>query len=164
MSTASSANKRYRFGNSGRSQHRHIALDVDHDFYPAAWIELAKRLEHPIRAGGVIGARHYGTAARFLHGRLDLRRIGCDHNRTDRRRVGTAQHMLDHRLSGDLGQRLARQPGSPAYASRNKNPRTSAIAWANPPHLRRLYGLQDARQTGYLCVVPSLCRRGAIQR
>ena len=59
----------------------------------------------------MVGAGHDRAPAGLAHRRLDLGQIGRDHDRADRGRLGPAQHVHDHRLPGDVGERLARQPG-----------------------------------------------------
>src|SRR5262245_3936115 len=89
-------------------QRRQVTLDVDNDADIAA--HRAERLEDAVRARGVIGAGHQGTAAGLLHRRGDGFGIGGDHHRPDRRRLGAAQHMDHHGQAGDIGEWLARKP------------------------------------------------------
>ena len=46
---------------------------------------VPQRLEDPVRAGGVVGARHDRLAAMGLHGRRDLGRVGGDRHPADLR-------------------------------------------------------------------------------
>ena len=94
-----------------RRDGRKIALQIDDDFGLAAGVELAQRLESPVRAGGVVGARHDRFAAMGCHGGCDLRRVGGDGDAADFGGLGPAQHMDDHRQAGDVQQRLAGQAG-----------------------------------------------------
>ncbi len=89
----------------------------------------------------MIGPRHDRTAAGLIHSRGNFGRVGGDHHRADCGLLRAAHDMHDHRLAGDIGERLARQPGR-GHAGGNEDQdighRGSAC----------LYGLQDARQTG----------------
>ena len=121
-------------------------------------------------------ARHHRAAAGLLDAGGDRLRIGRDHDRPDVRRLRAAHHVHDHRLAGDIGQRLAGQPGR-GHAGRdqdeNVGDRPSVVHVAGrgrplrqmPRGLRRLYGLPGARQTGYLCAAavprPIGCRSAA---
>ena len=139
---------------------------IDDDRRAAVRIELAERLENAVGAGGMVGAGHHRASAGLVHHRFDLRRIGRHHHRADGGGFGAPQHMHDHRLAGDVGERFARQAGrGHAGGNDNKNVshRSSEPSSPGSPALARLYGLQDARQTGYFCVA-LLCRCGAIQR
>ena len=85
------------------------------------------------------------------------------------------QHVHDHRLAGDVGERLAGQPGR-GHAGRDEDQdvarpfdaiiRSGRGRFACMPRSRsprcakyrglRLYGLPGARQTGYLCAAVRL--------
>ena len=74
----------------------------------------------------MVGPRHDGAAAGLFHSRGDLGRIGRDHDRADAGGLRAAQHVHDHRLAGDIGERLARQPGR-GHAGRDEDEDVSAI-------------------------------------
>ena len=93
-----------------RGDGREIALQVDDDLRFAGGVELFQRLENPVRAGGVVGARHDRLAAMGLDRGRDLRRVGGNRHSADPGLFPPAQHVDDHRQSGDVHQRLARQP------------------------------------------------------
>src|ERR1700733_7903511 len=103
-----------------RHERRQIALDVDDNLGVPLRIDPAERLETAVGAGGLIVPRPPRPAAGFFHSLHDRGRIGGDHHGTKLGRLRPAQNVHDHRLSGDFGERLARQPGR-GHAGGNEN-------------------------------------------
>ena len=64
--------RRQRGRDIGGADRRQVGLQIDDDLGAAPWVDLAERLEDPVRARGVVGTGHDGAAARFLHRRFDL--------------------------------------------------------------------------------------------
>ena len=59
----------------------------------------------------MVGAGHHGAPAGLLDAGDDRLGIGRDHNRPGLGRLRAPQDVHDHRRAGDVGERLARQPG-----------------------------------------------------
>ena len=120
-----------------------------------------ERLEDTVGTGGVIGAGHHGATAGLLDAGRDCLRIGRDHDRAKLRGLRPPHDVNDHRFARDIGERLAGEPVR-SHAGRNENENVghrSALAVRpgrsgprqNASWVGRLYGLPEARQTGYLC-------------
>ena len=140
----------------GRRDRRQIALHIDDDSHPAFWIDHTERLENAIGAGRVIGPGHDGPPAGLLHRRGDDLVVAGYHDWAELGRLGASEHLHDHRQAGDIGQRLAGQPGR-GHAGRDEDEdvvgrhRKAAVPAC-------LYGLPEARKTGYLCAAAGLLR------
>ena len=120
-----------------------------------------ERLEDPVGTGGVIGPGHHGATTGLLDTGRDCLRIGCDHDRAKLGGLRPPHDVNDHRFARDIGERLARKPLR-SHAGWNENENVghrSALAVRpgrsgprqNASWVGRLYGLPEARQTGYLC-------------
>ena len=103
------------------SMRRQVALHVDDDVVrgrPDRRMPSASKMrsEPETWSARVMTARPpaFSTAAAMAS------RIGRDHHRADPGRLGAPQHMHDHRHAGDIGQRLAGQPGR-GHAGRNQD-------------------------------------------
>ena len=106
----------------------------------------------------MIGPGHDGAAAGLFHRRGDFGRVGRDHDRADA--CGLRARRITCTIIGTPAISASGLPGSRVEAMRaGMRMRISAICMSP----RWLYGLQDARQTGYLCAA-HLSRRGALQR
>ena len=83
-------------------------------------IDHAERLEDAVGAGRVVGPRHHRPAAGLFHSRGDGLVVGGHHDPAEPAASARRQHMHDHRLAGDIGQRLAGQPGR-GHAGRDQD-------------------------------------------
>ena len=92
----------------------------------------------------MIGARHHRAALGLIHNSGDLRRVGGDDHGAEIGLLRAAQNMHDHRLAGDIGERLAREPGR-GHAGGNENKNVSHRVHAPESCL---FGLQEPQQTG----------------
>ena len=131
---------------------RQVALHVDHDVDAVLGVERLQRLVDAVGAGGVVGPRHHGAAAGLFHRRRDRLGIGRHHRLADLGGLRAAQHMHDHRLAGDIGQRLAGQPGR-GHAGRDQDDGVGHRLGCRERVSRgprRLYGLPDAEANRYL--------------
>ena len=104
----------------------------------------------------MIGPGHDGAAAGLFHRRGDFGRVGRDHNRADACGLRPAQHVHNHRLSGDIGERLARQSGR-GHAGGDQDEDIGHLWKPAVGHT----GCTAAPQTGYLCTAPPSPPRGA---
>src|SRR3954452_9849573 len=95
----------------GGRDRRQIALHVNDDSHPAFWIDYTERLENAIGAGRVIGPGHDGPPAGLFHSRRDDLVVARHHHGAEAGGFGAPEHLHDHRQAGDIGQRLAGQPG-----------------------------------------------------
>ena len=68
----------------------------------------------------MVGARHHRAALGLIHNSGDLCRVGGDDHGPETGLLRPAQDVHDHRLSGDVGERLAREPGR-GHAGGNEN-------------------------------------------
>ena len=140
---------------------REIALQIDHDVGLPCGIELAQRLEDPVRAGGVVGPRHDRLAAMGFDDLGDLGGVGRHRDPADFGGFGAAQHVDDHRQAGDVQKRFSGQPGgghaggdqhqSAGIWHRQKRSGPGAItagnAWGLVGCPAHLYGLPEHGQT-----------------
>ena len=104
----------------GRIERRQIALHVHHHPDFSVRIGDLQRLEDAVGAGGMVGAGHQRAGAGLFDRGQDRFGIGRHDHLAEVRRLGAPDHMLDHRLAGDVGQRLAGQPGG-RHAGRDQD-------------------------------------------
>ena len=109
-------------GRQCRGEGGQVALQIDHRIVLTRRIDRLQRLEDPIGARGVVGAREHRAPA----GALDCigdRGLGAgDDHGADRRSFGTLQHVHDHRPAGDIGERFTGQ-SLRGHARRNEHDR-----------------------------------------
>ena len=96
-----------RLGRDGRE----IPLQVHHDVVAALGVQHRHRPLHAVGARGHVVRHQHRPCPRRLGRRHDLGFPRGDGEGADSRLPRAVQHMGDHRPAGDLGQRLARQPG-----------------------------------------------------
>ena len=87
-----------------------VALHVDDDSRPRRRVEALQRLEDPVGAGLMVGARHHRLEAVLTYRIEHACRIRRHDDAPKAAFAGTGRDMDDHRPAGDIGQRLARQP------------------------------------------------------
>ncbi len=90
---------------------RQVALHVDDESDLAGRIEFFQRFEDAVGTGFMVRPRHHRLAAMRLDGIEHGLRVGGDDHPSQFRLLRPAQYLHDHRQAGDVGQRLAGQPG-----------------------------------------------------